>query len=48
MSVEDYAALRQARKLPIHISEMPAQKVARIASARMDPRHDDLDALMDE
>jgi prevent-host-death family protein len=48
MSVEDYEILRQRRKVAMHISEMPPEKIARIASARMDPRHDHLNALMDE
>ncbi|HEY1933125.1 MAG TPA: type II toxin-antitoxin system prevent-host-death family antitoxin [Acetobacteraceae bacterium] len=48
LSVEDYALLRQNRKLPVTRSDMPREKLERIANNRMDEEHAGLDALMDE
>jgi hypothetical protein len=48
MSVEDYALLRQNRKVAMTTEEMPLELVEVIASARMDAEHDHLNALMDE
>jgi prevent-host-death family protein len=46
MSVEDYALLRQNRKLDFTRAEMPIAKIERIANNRMDAEHAGLDALM--
>jgi prevent-host-death family protein len=48
LSVEDYALLRQNRKLAMQRSDMPVAKIERIADNRMDAGHADLDALMDD
>jgi prevent-host-death family protein len=48
LSVEDYALLRQNRKLALTREELPAAKIARIAGNRMDAGHADLDQLMDD
>jgi prevent-host-death family protein len=48
LSVEDYALLRQNRKLTFARGEMPAEKIGRVASNRMGPGHASLDALLDE
>jgi prevent-host-death family protein len=48
MSVEDYALLRQNRKLAFTRADMPIAKIERIANNRMDAEQADLDALMDE
>ena len=48
MSVEDYALLRQNRKIAYALPAMPAEKIRRIADNRMDPEHAHLDALMDD
>ncbi len=48
LSVEDYALLRQNRKLAIASADLPPAKLARLAAARMDDEHADLDALMDD
>jgi prevent-host-death family protein len=48
MSVEDYALLRQNRKLAFTRADMPIGKIERIANNRMDAEHAGLDALMDE
>jgi prevent-host-death family protein len=48
LSIEDYALLRQNRKLAFTRAEMPAAKIERIANNRMDAEHTALDALMDE
>ncbi len=48
LSVEDYALLRQNRKLAFTRDEMPAAKIERIANNRMGEVHAALDALMDE
>jgi hypothetical protein len=46
MSVEDYELLRQGRKTPYRIDNMPIEKIERIAANRMDDRHVHLNALM--
>jgi prevent-host-death family protein len=48
LSVEDYALLRQNRKLAMALTHMPTAKIERIANNRMDVEHADLDGLMDE
>ena len=48
LSVEDYALLRQNRKLAMTREEMSAATLARIAAARMDGEHESLNALMDD
>jgi len=48
LSVEDYALLRQNRKLAFVRADLPIPKVERIANNRMDAEHAGLDALMDE
>lgn len=48
MSVEDYALLRQNRKLAFERADMPDAKIQRIALNGMDGEHADLDALMDD
>jgi prevent-host-death family protein len=48
MSVEDYALLRTNRRLSMLQEDMPRSKIERIASNRMSPEHDDLNALMDD
>jgi prevent-host-death family protein len=48
LSVEDYALLRQNRKLAYALPDMPAEKIQRIANNRMDAEHAHLDALMDD
>ena len=48
LSVEDYALLRQNRKLAMARTDMPATRIERIANNRMDVEHADLDRLMDE
>jgi prevent-host-death family protein len=48
LSVEDYALLRQNRKLAIARADLPAAKIERIAKNRMDAEHAGLDALMDD
>jgi hypothetical protein len=47
LSVEDYALLRQKRKLAVARTDMPGKKVERIANNRMDAEHGGLDALLD-
>ncbi len=48
LSVEDYALLRQNRKLAMARANMPPAKIERIANNRMDDEHADLDRLMDD
>lgn len=48
LSVEDYALLRQNRKLAMTRAEMSPEVLARIAGARMDAEHDHLNVLMDD
>jgi prevent-host-death family protein len=46
LSVEEYALLRQNRKPVVKHIDMSAAKIQRIAKARMDAEHAELDALM--
>lgn len=48
MSVEDYALLRQNRKIAFTRDEMSREQIALIAAGQMDPEHTGLDALMDD
>ena len=48
MSVEDYVLLRQNRKSAYRVEEMPVEKIERIAAKKMDERHANLNALMDD
>lgn len=48
LSAEDYALLRQNRKLAVTRADMPREKLERIANNRMDEEHAGLDALMNE
>ena len=48
LSVEDYALLRQNRKLAFTRADMPAARLERIANNRMGAEHAGLDALMDD
>jgi prevent-host-death family protein len=48
LSVEDYALLRQNRKLAMNRADMSTAKLERIAKARMDAEYDELNALMDD
>jgi prevent-host-death family protein len=48
LSVEDYALLRQNRKVAFTRADMPAAKLERIANNRMNAEHAGLDALMDD
>jgi prevent-host-death family protein len=48
LSVEDYALLRQNRKLAFLRTDMPATKIERIANNKMDEEQLGLDALMDD
>ena len=48
LSVEDYALLRQNRKLAVTRANMPREKIERIANNHMDAAQAGLDALMDE
>lgn len=48
MSVEDYALLRQNRKIAFTRADMPLELIEQIANSRMDPEHAHLDALMDD
>ena len=48
LSVEDYALLRQNRKLAFTREDMPIAKIERIAANRMDAEHTGLDHLMDD
>ncbi len=48
LSVEDYALLRQNRKLAFSRGEMPIEKVKRIAANKMGDEHAAPDALMDD
>lgn len=47
LSVEDYALLRQSRKLAMTLDDMPVRMIERIAGNRMDGEHAGLDRLMD-
>jgi prevent-host-death family protein len=48
LSVEDYALLRQNRKLAVRRDDMARAKIERIVNNRMDVEHAGLDALMDD
>lgn len=48
LSVEDYALLRQNRKIAHSLPAMPAELIECIAHNRMDEARADLDALMDD
>ncbi|MHB8528775.1 MAG: type II toxin-antitoxin system prevent-host-death family antitoxin [Caulobacteraceae bacterium] len=48
LSVEDYALLRQNRKIAYALAEMPPDLIEVISRATMGPEHADLDGLMDE
>lgn len=48
LSVEDYAVLRQNRKLAFTREQMTESQMRRIASNRMDAEHTALDGLMDD
>ncbi len=47
-SVEDYALLRQNRKIAMTIEDMPASQIEPLAANRMGTEHIALDVLMDE
>jgi prevent-host-death family protein len=47
LSVEDYALLRENRKLVMATADMAPAKLARIANNKMDAEHAALDTLMD-
>jgi prevent-host-death family protein len=48
LSVEDYALLRENRKLALTTADMSVEQLERIAGARMDAEFAHLDALMDD
>jgi prevent-host-death family protein len=48
LSVEDYALLRQNRKLAFHRDDLPIAKLERVAMNAMAVEHAGLDALMDD
>jgi prevent-host-death family protein len=48
LSVEDYALLRQNRKLAFTRTDMPIEKIERIAKNRMGAEYAGLDSLMDD
>jgi prevent-host-death family protein len=48
LSVEDHALLRQNRKLAVTRSDMPRDKIERIANNHMDEAQAGHDVLMDE
>jgi hypothetical protein len=48
LSVEDYASLRQNRKLAMKRADVPAAKIERIANNRMGAEPTGLDVLMDD
>ena len=48
MSVEDYALLRENRRLAMTSADMSTEQLERIAGARMDAEFAHLDALMDD
>jgi prevent-host-death family protein len=47
LTVEDYALLRQNRKLAFALPDMPVETIRRIANSKMDAEHPHLEALMD-
>ena len=48
LSVEDYALLRQNRKVAYTLETMPDEMIERLAKTRMDPNDASSDALLDE
>jgi prevent-host-death family protein len=48
LSVEDYALLRENRKLAMASADLAPAKLERISRARMDGEHETLNALMDD
>ena len=48
LSVEDYALLRENRRLVLERDDMTAEKIGRIAHHRMDAEHANLDLLMND
>ena len=48
LSVEDYALLRQNRKIAYTLADMPLEMVERIANSRMDPSDASPDSLLDD
>jgi prevent-host-death family protein len=48
LSVEDYALLRQNRKLALQTADLPPGKLERMASGAMGDEQARLDALMDD
>lgn len=48
VSSEEYMRLKSRDRRAYHISELPEETVKAIATARMDSRHDHLNALLDE
>ena len=48
LSVEDYALLRQNRKIAYTFADMPTELIERIANSRMDPSDASPDSLLDD
>jgi len=48
LSVEDYALLRENRKLAMASADLAPAKLERISRVRMDGEHETLNALMDD
>ena len=48
LSIKDYALPRRNRKVAFARAEMPAVKLERIATNRIDAEHAGLDAFMDD
>jgi hypothetical protein len=44
----EYVRLKNRERRVYHISELPDETIRAIANARMDPRHDHLNSLLDE
>lgn len=45
---EEYRRLKEQRRQVFHITEFPPELIAELESVRMDPRHDHLNALLDD
>jgi hypothetical protein len=45
---DDYQRLKGLATRPIWVSELSDDAIAALVDARVDPRHDHLDALMDD
>lgn len=45
---EEYQRLKAYRRRVFHVSELPEDIVEAIATAKMDPAHDHLNALLDQ